>query len=246
MVTFSSSSKKHSVIVTDREGFFESDSKTLVSVASLGLAARELVRSTGSAVIYPDNGVIFQTACSYCNLSFKEGDICRSTICMHAFHARCMEHYFSRHKRCPICRFKLGSRNSSPTVSLRASPTIYTPCWSPDYDSELMRISNAADQRFRDMFLFKRGKTLPPRSTLFIGGGTILPIVKEEDEHPKSFPRWVVDSSSDISLWTAEMKRVAIAFVISLARMHVSQSNCLRKMLIYWESRNSKMKHFNI
>jgi len=215
-------------------------SKSGVS-ARIGLSARELVKSTGSAVIYPDRGVIFQTSCSYCRLAFQDGDICRSTLCSHAFHASCMEDYFSRHRRCPVCRCKLGSRTSTPISSQRSSPAIPTPCWSPDYDSELMRISNVADQQYRDVMLSERGRALPPRSTLFLGGCTVLPIVREEDDHNNHHqhgPQWIV-RDPDLSKWTPEMKRLIVAFVISLARMHVNQANCLQTAIEAWRQRKN-------
>jgi len=203
-----------------------SKSGSTVGSARTGLTARELVKSTGSAVIFPDHSVIFQPACSYCKLSFQEGDICRSTLCDHAFHASCMEDYFSRHRRCPACRCKLGSRSN------RSSPALHTPCWSPDYDSELMRISTASDLQFRETMLSERGRSLPPRSTLFLGAGTVLPVVREEDDAAP----WVV-RDADPSRWTPEMRRLAVAFVVSLARMHVAQATCLAAAIKIWRAR---------
>lgn len=229
----STSLSKRQAATAAPEAFSKSGSSG--GIARIGLTARELVKSTGSAVIYPDRGVIFQTACSYCKLSFQEGDICRSTVCSHAFHASCMEDYFSRHRRCPVCRCKLGSRSSTPSLSQRSTPSIHTPCWSPDYDSELMRISNAADQQFRDVMLSERGRSLPPRSTLFLGGCTVLPIVREEDE-TAPHPHWV-KREGDIHKWTPEMRRLAVAFLVSLARMHVAQANCLQAAIHAWKSK---------
>ena len=180
---------------------------------SCGLSARELVRSTGFAVIFPDPTVVKQSACSACRLSFRAGDVCRSTTCGHSFHASCMEDYFGRHRHCPSCRVRLGGSRLCVSTCVDA-----TPWWSPAYDEALMEISVKADNQFRHRQRQLRGREVPPRATLFLGRSSRLPIVKEEPV--KKISR---ETLADIRQWSPQTMRLAVAFLVSLAHMQYVQ-----------------------
>ena len=89
-----------------------------------GLTTKELVRCTSYAVVFPDENLILQANCAHCQLAFRPGDICRSTVCSHAFHATCMERFFSQSRKCPTCQKVLGHPDET-------SPQL---CYTPNYE----------------------------------------------------------------------------------------------------------------
>jgi len=44
------------------------------------------------------------TQCSICLEDYKAGDQLRTTVCVHTFHAACLEQALKNSKKCPICR----------------------------------------------------------------------------------------------------------------------------------------------
>ena len=41
--------------------------------------------------------------CMICLEEFKENDICRIILCTHRFHDKCIQKWFDRKVKCPIC-----------------------------------------------------------------------------------------------------------------------------------------------
>jgi hypothetical protein len=117
--------------------------------------------------------------CIICRGTFDEGESCRELrSCGHCFHSGCIESYLGQHSHCPVCRSRcrssLGKRKSSCSkqVSDRDGGR---PCWCPEYDSQLLTMSNKADSERR---IYIRDD--PPRSDVFLK--TSLPVLLEESQ----------------------------------------------------------------
>jgi hypothetical protein len=43
--------------------------------------------------------------CSICLESRVEGELVRTLLCMHSYHAACLDPWLREHTKCPVCQF---------------------------------------------------------------------------------------------------------------------------------------------
>ena len=169
--------------------------------------------------------------CTICRSQFYGGEECRElTSCGHCFHSGCIEDYFKAHSRCPVCRCRY--RHSTKSRKQKQQ----RPCWTPEYDEELLCISDKLDrERRQKQFLLKGCRDSTPQSYVFLKS-TLPTLIEEPTEEVLR-----TDDGSLVSLcrhiyrekevrrlvhvyqWTTDMKRLGITFLYSLCCMYACQ-----------------------
>ena len=68
------------------------------------LSLSDIITKTSLFVCKGDTTEL-EEKCHICNESYNEFDICRkNNICGHYFHQSCIDNWYSRHNKCPICQ----------------------------------------------------------------------------------------------------------------------------------------------
>lgn len=192
--------------------------------------------------------------CMICQKEFRTGQSCRELRrCGHCFHSICLETHLESHSRCPVCRV----RCKLPTIKdSRKKATGSRTYWTPDYDAQLMMISDKIDrEKRRRQYLLKGTRDHPPRSYVFLKCS--LPTLLEESEESlkaddgtllslcKSITRErEIQKLRDIRNWTNDMKRLAITFTFSIICLYIEQSMFVKTMLKRQNS-SEKPTHFS-
>jgi hypothetical protein len=179
--------------------------------------------------------------CMICQKEFRTGHNCRELRrCGHCFHASCLESHLESHSRCPVCRVRCKPPS---TKDRRKKTTGSRTYWTPDYDSQLMLISDKIDREKRTrQYLLKGTRDHPPRSYVFLKCS--LPTLLEESEESikqddgtllslcKSISRErEIQKLRDIRNWTNDMRRLAITFMFSIINLYIEQSMFVKTML---------------
>lgn len=161
--------------------------------------------------------------CIICSSGLVPGNVCRELVgCGHCFHSQCVEGFFQVHSRCPVCRIRCrASSHSNRKVSVRR------PCWTPDYDVELLSISDKVDRdRRKRMYILGGVRDCPPESRVFLRAA--LPTLLEENQEMLdsdgsllSLCKFLFREKerrvlSSIPSWSSEMRKVAVTFSVSL------------------------------
>ena len=183
--------------------------------------------------------------CIICQNRLQAGESCRELVgCGHCFHSDCVESFFQSHSRCPVCRVRCrppaSVRGRAKRLALRYRPR---PCWTPEYDLELLGISDRVDRERRARIYLTKGlRDDAPQSQVFLKSS--LPVVLEEclDElrgddgsllslckflHREKEKRVL----SSIKNWNRDMQKLAIAFVLSVVVMYLSQKHYVETYL---------------
>ena len=182
----------------------------------------------------PRQPITSTPVCIICRGHLQPGQLCREIKgCGHCFHALCAETHFQSHSRCPVCRFKCKTRKEKTAGSMTSSQQ--RPFWTPDYDSELLVLSDRLDrERRQKVFLLKGKRDNVPQSYIFLR--STLPTVLEESQEALQSDdgtllflcRHVYREREsrklmDIGLWTQDMKRLGIAFMCSVISYYMEQ-----------------------
>jgi hypothetical protein len=172
--------------------------------------------------------------CIVCNSLILGGDTCRELrACGHCFHANCIEEHFKDHSRCPVCRSKCRPSSSKLPKKRNKSKR---PLWTPEYDEELLSLSDRLDrERRQKLFLVKGKRDSTPQSYVFLKS-TLPMLIEEPVEEVLSKDEGTVVSLCryiyrEIELrklckldeWTSDMKRLGITFVYSLMGIYAYQ-----------------------
>ena len=187
-----------------------------------GLSSSEFLSAVKAPFLFPSiriNRAASKPMCIICNKTLLPGNVCRELVgCGHCFHSQCVDIYFASHSRCPVCRARCRGVVCRRHVSNR-------PCWTPDYDAELLLISDEFDKQ-------RRGGG-PPHSGVFLNSTlpTLLeesPEVLETDGSLLALCQFLNREKEkrvlrSISLWTRDMRKVATSFCISLIHTYLSQ-----------------------
>lgn len=144
--------------------------------------------------------------CIICTKALLPGNVCRELMgCGHCFHARCVEQYFHSHSRCPVCR--LRCRSSRRSISNRNQSSV-RPCWTPDYDTELLSSNRAHHRPFF-------GSALPTlleesEEVLNADDGSLLVLCQylNRERERRIF--------SSMPSWNRDMRKLAVTFTVSL------------------------------
>lgn len=176
--------------------------------------------------------------CIICRGPMQAGQICRELKgCGHCFHSSCVETHFRSHSRCPVCRFKCKPRkekNERRELGNQLSSR-QRPLWTPDYDLELLLLSDKVDrERRHKIFLLKGRRDHAPQSYIFLK--STLPTVLEEslealegdDGTLLSLRRHLYREREslkfkDIKAWTVDMKKIGITFMYSVCCLYAEQ-----------------------
>ena len=183
--------------------------------------------------------------CIICQNRLQGGELCRELVhCGHCFHSDCVEEYFQCHSRCPVCRSRCrppsSVRGRAKRLAYRQRPR---PCWTPEFDSELLSVSDRVDRERRArVYLTKGIRDEAPQSHVFLKSS--LPVVLEEcdDElerddgsllslckflHKEKEKRFL----SSIKNWNRDMQKLAVAFVLSVVVMYLNQKQYVETYL---------------
>jgi hypothetical protein len=175
--------------------------------------------------------------CIICQHRLSGGDMCRElSACGHCFHSDCAEEYFQYHSRCPVCKTRckpssVSKRNRSHLTSKHRT----RPFWTPDYDAELLSISDRVDRERRARsFLMKGIRDDTPSSQIFLKSS--LPVLLEEccddmtrdDGSLLSLCKFLHKEKerrvlASIKNWNQDMQKVATSFVLSSINMYLYQ-----------------------
>ena len=216
---------------------------------SRGLTEDQFLSAVRSPFLFPSpSNVQGRTpipVCIICRNRLQGGDSCRELVgCGHCFHSDCVEDYFQNHSRCPVCRARCrppsSARGRTKRIALRQRAR---PCWTPEYDMELLSVSDRVDRERRArIYLTKGVRDDAPQSQVFLKSS--LPVVLEEC--PEDLGR---DDGSLVSLckslhrekekrilssiknWNRDMQKLAVAFVLSVVVMYLNQKHYVQVYL---------------
>ena len=217
----------------------------IVSKRSRGLSRQQFVAAVRQPFKFPaipvaskDQEMAPIPICIICQHQINAGDSCRELAsCGHCFHAHCVEVHFSQHTRCPVCRARCravttGRRSSGSTRSIEKSKP--RPCWSPQYDAELMSISDRVDRERRARIYIRSSREDTPQSQVFLK--TSLPILLEEcyeemhknDGSLSSLCKYLDQEKEkrllrNVESWNKDMRKLAIAWTLTLINMYIYQ-----------------------
>ena len=171
--------------------------------------------------------------CVVCRSQFYGGELCRElTSCGHCFHSECIEWHFKSHSRCPVCKGRCRA-SAKPRPQRESSSR---PCWTPDYDSELLNISDRMDrERRQKIYLLNGRRDTVPHSGVFLR--STLPTLLEEpnkegleadDGTLSSLSQFLYREKerrklSDLRAWSKTMKQLGVTFMFSLCCLYLDQ-----------------------
>ena len=216
---------------------------------SRGLTPDQFLSAVRSPFLFPATHTGTRTSavpvCIICQNSLKGGDLCRELVnCGHCFHSDCVEDYFLGHSRCPVCRSRCrppsSVRGRAKRLAHRQRPR---PCWTPEYDSELLSVSDRVDRERRArVYLTKGIRDEAPQSHVFLKSS--LPVVLEEcadelgrdDGSLLSLCRFLNREKekrilSSMKNWNRDMQKLAVAFVLSVVVMYLNQKQYVETYL---------------
>jgi hypothetical protein len=118
--------------------------------------------------------------------------------------------------------------------------------WTPDYDHQLLKLSDKVDRERRlKQYLLKGKRDLVPRSHIFLKCS--LPTLLEESQESletddgtlgslcRSIARErEIQKLRDMNTWTKDMRRLAITFVYSVMCLYIKQSMIVRSETFYF------------
>jgi hypothetical protein len=214
-----------------------------------GLSQEQFLRAVRPIFLFPSVAGNAKTSavpvCIICQNRMQTGESCRElVVCGHCFHAECIESFFQSHSRCPVCRARCRPPAS---VRGRAKRLAFRyrarPFWTPEYDAELLGISDRVDRERRArVYLTKGVRDDVPQSQVFLKSS--LPVVLEEchdelrrdDGSLLSLCRFLHREKekqvlSSIKNWNRDMQKLAIAFVLSVVVMYLSQKHYVETYL---------------
>ena len=209
------------------------------SPAKRGLSDCEFMKATREPFRFPSIPQFSRAGtpmCVICQGQLHGGELCRELrACGHCFHSGCIESHLGTHSRCPVCRVRCR-----PPSKVKKEPPAPRPFWTPDYDAQLMSISDRFDrERRQKLYLVKGRRDFVPQSYVFIKSS--LPILLEEsaevlatdDGSLVSLSRFLARERewrklSCMASWTAEMRRVAVRFALQVIQMYVDLQNSVR------------------
>ena len=180
----------------------------------------------------PRGDILCRPICLICQNELIVGQTCRELrTCGHCFHASCLEGFLERRSRCPVCyvRCKPVKQRKEKKISGKAY-------WSPDFDSQLLSLSDKLDRERRlKLYLMKGKRDNAPRSYVFLKSG--LPTLLEEspesletdDGTMMSLCRCIarerqIQKLRTMDCWSKDMKRLAITFMFSVICMYIEQA----------------------
>ena len=173
--------------------------------------------------------------CIICRNELRGGEICQELrTCGHCFHGSCFQGFVESHSRCPVCRVRFQPSKTSSKGDKRKSAG--RPYWSPDYDIQLLSISDKFDRdRRMKKYLLKGKRDNVPKSYVFLKSG--LPTLVEEspegleadDGTLVSLCKCIARESEiqkirNIRAWSKDMKRLAITFMFSVICLYIDQT----------------------
>lgn len=214
--------------------------RDLSSGSSKGLTENEFKTYIREPFRFPAVSVKTNAAtpvCIICRGQLQAGQLCRELKgCGHCFHASCVELHFGSHSRCPVCRFKCKAKKEINGKTRGSQARIrQRPCWTPEYDSELLILSDKLDRERRQKnFLLKGKRDSVPQSYIFLK--STLPTVLEESQEALQcddgtllflcrhvYREREMRKLQDLSAWTEDMKRLGITFMYSVSCMYFEQ-----------------------
>lgn len=227
----------------------ELQTEDVVRRSSRGLSQEQFLRAVRPIFLFPSVAGNAKTSavpvCIICQNRMQAGESCRELFgCGHCFHAECIESFFQSHSRCPVCRTRCRPPAS---VRGRAKRLAFRyrarPFWTPEYDAELLGISDRVDRERRArVYLTKGVRDDVPQSQVFLKSS--LPVVLEEchdelrgdDGSLLSLCRFLHREKekrvlSSIKNWNRDMQKLAIAFVLSVVVMYLSQKHYVETYL---------------
>ena len=204
-----------------------------------GLSASEFKAATREPFRFPSIPQFSRAGtpvCVVCQGQLHGGALCRELrACGHCFHSACIEVHLAAHSRCPVCRVRCR-----PVSKPKKEAPAPRPYWTPDYDAQLMSISDRFDrERRQKLYLLKGRRDFVPQSYVFIKSA--LPTLLEES--PESL---AADDGSLVALsrflarerewrklarietWTKDMQRLAVAFMLEVIEMYVDLQSSVR------------------
>lgn len=216
---------------------------------SRGLSEDQFLNAVRPPFLFPPTTAGLKASpvpvCIICQNRLKGGDSCRELVnCGHCFHSDCVEDYFQSHSRCPVCRARCRPPSSvRGRVKRLANRQRPRPCWTPEYDVELLSVSDRVDRERRArIYLTKGVRDEAPQSQVFLKSS--LPVVLEEcneelrrdDGSLLSLCKFLHREKekrilSSMNNWNRDMHKLAVAFVLSVVVMYLSQKQYVETYL---------------
>lgn len=247
-----------STICSDSEDQFHAYGTTLYDVfePDVGLAERDsfsIGRNRLQSIEFARGPFAFPTVttnessrpiCIICRNELHTGNVCKELkACGHCFHSACLDDFAPSHSRCPVCRVRFRVSKSKDE---KRKPS--KPYWSPDYDRQLLSMSDKIDRERRlRKYLLKGKRDNVPKSYLFLRSG--LPTLVEESRESletddgtllslcKCIARErEIQRVRNIRTWSKDMRRLAVTFIFSVICLYIDQT-------VFADLFQKKLKH---